>query len=49
MANSKVFETSTTEDQKIVSWINLLNLDNHFNAITKPSGFFGTQYWQDES
>ena len=44
-ANSKVFETSTTEDQKIVSWINLLNLNDHFNAITKPSGFFGTHYW----
>ena len=44
-ANGKVFEMSTTEDQKIVSWINLLNLDNHFNAITKPSGFFGTHYW----
>ena len=44
-ANSKVFETSTPEDQKIVSWINLLDLDNHFNAITKPSGYFGTHYW----
>ena len=44
-ANSKGFETSTTEDQKIVSWINLLNLDNHFNAITKPSEFCGTHYW----
>ena len=46
-ANSRVFETSTSEDQKIVSWINLLNLNDHFNAmiITKPSGFFGTHYW----
>ena len=44
-ANSKVFETSTTEDQKIASWINLLNLNDHFNPITKPSGFFGTHYW----
>ena len=34
-ANSKVFETSTTEDQKIVYWINLLNLNDHFNPITK--------------
>ena len=42
MANSKVFEVSTTEDQKIVSWINLLNLAD---AITKPSEFFGTHYW----
>ena len=25
-ANSKVFETSTSEDQKIVSWINLLKI-----------------------
>ena len=45
MVNRKVFEMSITEDQKIVSWINLLNLDNHFNAITKPSRFFGTHYW----
>ena len=44
-ANSKVFETSTTEDQKIVSWINLLNLNDHFNPITKPAGFFRTHYW----
>ena len=44
-ANSKVFETSTAEDQKIVSWINLLNLADHFNLITKPAGFFGTDYW----
>ena len=34
-----------TEDQKIVSWINLLNLNDHYNVITKPSGFFGTHYW----
>ena len=44
-ANSKVFETRTSEDQKIVFWINLLNLADHFGAITKPSGFFGTHYW----
>ena len=43
-ANCKVFETSTSEDQKIVSWMNLLNLNDHFSAITKPSGFFGTHY-----
>ena len=28
-ANSKVFETPTSEDHKIVSWINLLNLNDH--------------------
>ena len=39
-ANSKVFETSTTEDHKIVSWINLLNLNDHFNAIEKAVGIF---------
>ena len=44
-ANSKVFETPTSEDQKIVYWINLLNLNDHFSTITKPSGFFGTHYW----
>ena len=44
-ANSKVFETFTSDDQKIVSWINLFNLNDHFNPITKPSGFFGTHYW----
>ena len=44
-ANNKVFETSTSDDQKIVSWINLLNLNDHFDPITKPSGFFGTHYW----
>ena len=42
-ANSKVFETS--ENSQIVSWINLLNLNNHFDPITKPSGFFGMRYW----
>ena len=44
-ANRKVFEMSASEDQKIVSWINVLNLNDHFSAITKPSGFFGTHYW----
>ena len=39
-ANSKVFETSTSDDQKVISWINLLNLNAHFSPITKPSGFF---------
>ena len=33
------------EDQKIVSWINLLNFNDHFNPITKPARFFGTHYW----
>ena len=32
---------------KIVPWINLLNLNDHFNPITKPSGFFETHYWCD--
>ena len=44
-ANSKVFEMSTTEDQNIVSWINLLNQNNHFDLITKLAGFFGMYYW----
>ena len=43
-ANNKVFESSTS-DQKIISRINLHNLNNHFSAITKLSGFFGTHYW----
>ena len=39
-ANSKVFETPTSEDHKIVSWINLLNLSDHFNPITIAVGIF---------
>ena len=44
-ANSKVFETPTSENYKIASSINLLNLHDHFDTIIKPSGFFGSHYW----
>ena len=43
-ANSKVFKTPTSEDHKIVSWFNLLNLNDHFNPITKPLGYFRMHY-----
>ena len=43
-ADSKVFETSASENQKIASWINLLNLNAHFSLIIKSSGFFGMHY-----
>ena len=44
-ANSKVFETAASEEQQITCWINLLNLNDHFDPITKPAGFFGMHYW----
>jgi hypothetical protein len=44
-ANCIVFESPGLTGNENVRWINLLNLNDHFDPITKPSGFFDTHYW----
>ena len=40
-ANTKVFQTEGTCDY----WINLLNLGQHYDAISGPQGFFNRRHW----
>ena len=41
-ANAKSFESSGLDNA--ARWINLLNLENHYDVISKPAGFFCRNY-----